>query len=240
MIAMHRAAHGHRVLGHGRETSGIRSSSGRGSPVERIGEVWLAWPKCTHGGRQKESEGHPVVAGILALLGVGLVVGLLVSGAALAGTSVLGLGGGRRHLPRRPVSSRSSSPSRPRPRRRPAPPDHAGSQALVGPAATLTSPRRSPSPRTRSRCPPRRRRYGSQRARSTCLASTRVTRAPSSSSSASRRASGSTSPTATSPPPSATRRSRPMSSPSAPGWSRWRMRDVQTDDVSNEVRVQIG
>lgn len=41
---------------------------------------------------QQESEGHPVLAGLLALLGVGLAVGLLVSGAALAGTSVLGLG----------------------------------------------------------------------------------------------------------------------------------------------------
>jgi len=42
--------------------------------------------------RPQDSEGHPVVAGLLALLGVGLAVGLLVSGAALAGTSVLGLG----------------------------------------------------------------------------------------------------------------------------------------------------
>ena len=42
--------------------------------------------------RPQESEGHPVVAGLLALLGVGLAVGLLISGAALAGTSVLGLG----------------------------------------------------------------------------------------------------------------------------------------------------
>ena len=42
--------------------------------------------------RPQESEGHPVIAGLLALLGVGLAVGLLVSGAALAGTSVLGLG----------------------------------------------------------------------------------------------------------------------------------------------------
>ena len=41
---------------------------------------------------QQDSEGHPVIAGLLALLGVGLAVGLLVSGAALAGTSVLGLG----------------------------------------------------------------------------------------------------------------------------------------------------
>lgn len=42
--------------------------------------------------RPRDTEGHPVVAGLLALCGVGLAVGLLVSGAALAGTSVLGLG----------------------------------------------------------------------------------------------------------------------------------------------------
>lgn len=42
--------------------------------------------------RPRATEGHPVVAGMLALLGVGLAIGLLVSGAALAGTSVLGLG----------------------------------------------------------------------------------------------------------------------------------------------------
>ena len=41
-----------------------------------------------------DTEGHPVLAGLLALVGVGLVVGLLVSGAALAASSVLGLGGG--------------------------------------------------------------------------------------------------------------------------------------------------
>jgi hypothetical protein len=44
--------------------------------------------------RPRESEGHPVVAGLLALLGVGLAVGLVVSGAALAATSMLGLGEG--------------------------------------------------------------------------------------------------------------------------------------------------
>jgi len=42
--------------------------------------------------RPQETEGHPVAAGLLALLGVGLAVGLLISGAALAATSVLGLG----------------------------------------------------------------------------------------------------------------------------------------------------
>jgi hypothetical protein len=40
----------------------------------------------------QQDDGHPVIAGLLALLGVGLAVGLLISGAALAGTSVLGLG----------------------------------------------------------------------------------------------------------------------------------------------------
>jgi hypothetical protein len=39
-----------------------------------------------------EEDGHPVVAGLVALVGVGVVVGLLVSGGALAATSVLGLG----------------------------------------------------------------------------------------------------------------------------------------------------
>ena len=42
---------------------------------------------------EPDSEGHPVAAGLIALVSVGLVVGLLVSGAALAATSILGLGG---------------------------------------------------------------------------------------------------------------------------------------------------
>ncbi len=40
-----------------------------------------------------DSEEHPVAAGLLALVGVGLVVGLIVGLAALAGTRMLGLGG---------------------------------------------------------------------------------------------------------------------------------------------------
>ena len=39
-----------------------------------------------------EDEGHPIISGLVALVGVGVVVGLLVSGAALAGSSMLGLG----------------------------------------------------------------------------------------------------------------------------------------------------
>jgi hypothetical protein len=41
-----------------------------------------------------EDEGHPIVSGVVALVGVGVIVGVLVSGAALAGSSILGLGGG--------------------------------------------------------------------------------------------------------------------------------------------------
>lgn len=41
--------------------------------------------------RPEEREGHPVLAGLLALVGVGIAVGLLLGGVALAATSVLGL-----------------------------------------------------------------------------------------------------------------------------------------------------
>jgi len=40
-----------------------------------------------------EDEGHPIFSGLAALIGVGVVVGLLVSGAALAASSMLGLTG---------------------------------------------------------------------------------------------------------------------------------------------------
>ena len=40
-----------------------------------------------------DSEKHPVAAGLLALVGVGLVVGLIAGLAALAGSRMLGLGG---------------------------------------------------------------------------------------------------------------------------------------------------
>jgi hypothetical protein len=40
-----------------------------------------------------DDEGHPVVSGLAALVGVGVVVGLLVSGCALAASSMLGLDG---------------------------------------------------------------------------------------------------------------------------------------------------
>lgn len=39
-----------------------------------------------------DSDEHPVLTGLLALIGVGLVVGLVLGGAALAATQVLGLG----------------------------------------------------------------------------------------------------------------------------------------------------
>ena len=40
-----------------------------------------------------ESGGHPVISGIAALAGVGIVVGLLISGGELAASSMLGLDG---------------------------------------------------------------------------------------------------------------------------------------------------
>lgn len=40
-----------------------------------------------------DDDGHPVISGIVALIGVGVVVGLLVSGGALLATSLFGVGG---------------------------------------------------------------------------------------------------------------------------------------------------
>jgi hypothetical protein len=41
-----------------------------------------------------ENEGHPVLSGLLALVGVGLAVGLIAGAAALVGTRLLGIDGG--------------------------------------------------------------------------------------------------------------------------------------------------
>ena len=41
----------------------------------------------------RPSEEHPIVAGLVALVGVGLVVGLVIGLVVLAGTKVLGIGG---------------------------------------------------------------------------------------------------------------------------------------------------
>lgn len=42
--------------------------------------------------RPGQREGHPVITGLLALVGVGVTVGLVLGGAALAATHLLGLG----------------------------------------------------------------------------------------------------------------------------------------------------
>ncbi len=42
---------------------------------------------------EQESNQHPIVAGLIALVAVGLAIGLLAGGAALVATRVLGLGG---------------------------------------------------------------------------------------------------------------------------------------------------
>src|SRR5690242_14155276 len=41
---------------------------------------------------QRPDEQHPIVAGLIALVGVGLAVGLVLGGVVLVGTKVLGLG----------------------------------------------------------------------------------------------------------------------------------------------------
>ena len=42
---------------------------------------------------ERPSEEHPIIAGLVALVGVGLVVGLVIGLVVLAGTKVLGIGG---------------------------------------------------------------------------------------------------------------------------------------------------
>lgn len=42
---------------------------------------------------ERSTEGHPIVAGLTALVGVGVVVGLILGLVVFAGTKVLGLGG---------------------------------------------------------------------------------------------------------------------------------------------------
>ncbi|MEP9363344.1 hypothetical protein ABLE68_10290 [Nocardioides sp. CN2-186] len=42
----------------------------------------------------RPDEGHPIIAGLVALVGVGLVVGLILGLGVLVGSKVLGLGGG--------------------------------------------------------------------------------------------------------------------------------------------------
>ena len=54
-----------------------------------------SYPTTTRHGRSlvSEKEGHPVIAGLVALVSVGVVVGILVSGGALAASSLFGLDG---------------------------------------------------------------------------------------------------------------------------------------------------
>ena len=83
---LHRARHHHRVLGHAADATGRRASPGKR-------HVWVGWGILTDNGLVvpatprprkdlglSEDEGHPIIAGLAALVGVGVVVGLLVSG----------------------------------------------------------------------------------------------------------------------------------------------------------------
>jgi hypothetical protein len=80
-----------------------------------------------------EDEGHPVISGLAALIGVGVVVGLLVSGGALAASSMLGLGGGDDGG----TASSQQSMYLPKP---------SDTDAETGPQITLQPGQESPSP----------------------------------------------------------------------------------------------
>jgi len=64
------------------DNGGVPATPPRDTPARRKGSAL------------SDDEGHPVISGLAALVGVGVVVGLLVSGGALAASSMLGLGGG--------------------------------------------------------------------------------------------------------------------------------------------------
>jgi hypothetical protein len=87
-----------------------------------------------------EDEGHPVISGLVALIGVGVVVGLLVSGGALAASSILGLGG---HDSGGTATSQQSM-YLPRP---------SATESETGPAITLAPGEESPTS-TASTAPP--------------------------------------------------------------------------------------
>ena len=185
---------------------------------------------------QQESEGHPVIAGLLALLGVGLAVGLLVSGAALAGTSVLGLGESEDtgqassdqsvYVPKPSPTAEETGPlitlaPKPSPtaggsesEEAPEPEDAISLSAAVtevAPAARSTSPASTPGTRAR-RLVVQRFEDGDWVDFADGDVTTTVSDETFSTYVLTERT----------------------------GLSRWRMRDTQTDDVSNEVRVQIG
>jgi hypothetical protein len=88
-----------------------------------------------------EDEGHPILSGLVALVGVGVVVGLLVSGAALVGSSVLGLGddgdGG--------TASSQQSMYLPKP---------SATESQSGPQITLAPGEESPTAAATSQAPP--------------------------------------------------------------------------------------
>ncbi|MEO6512415.1 MAG: hypothetical protein ABIO16_15565 [Nocardioides sp.] len=84
--------------------------------------------------RKPERKQHPVVAGIIALLGVGLTIGLLAGGATLIGTRVMGLG----EEATATDSSARQSMYLPKPQETTAAP--ASSQATLQPATEPTGP----------------------------------------------------------------------------------------------------
>lgn len=187
----------------------------------------------------QESEGHPVVAGLLALLGVSLVVGLLVAGAAVAGTSVLGLGEAKNTDTT--TSEQSVYVPKPSPTE-----DETGAAITLAPKPSSSSDDKESKPAEEE--------YESEDSISLSAAVTQV--APSQQIGLSgvypghegamlvvQRfedgdwvdfADGSVTTSVS---------NETFSTyviTARTGLNRWRMRDTQTDDVSNEVRVQIG
>ena len=88
-----------------------------------------------------EDEGHPVLSGLAALIGVGVVVGLLVSGGALAASSMLGLSGDGESVD----ASSQQSMYLPRP---------SATESPTGPQITLQPGEETPSAGTTTSAPP--------------------------------------------------------------------------------------
>lgn len=95
----------------------------------------------------RPTEGHPIAAGLAALVGVGLAVGLILGLLVLAGTSVLGLGDEDTAT----ESSSARSMYLPRPKKTP---ESTGPQVTLAPGETQSpasgqedKPARKPSPR---------------------------------------------------------------------------------------------
>lgn len=102
-------------------------------------------------GGMAERREHPVLAGLLALVGVGLAVGLVLGGAVLAGTEVLGLGGGT--STQSATAQQSMFLPKPEPTQASSTPDGVATGSAIGsatPSATPSAPSPTEQPSTPS------------------------------------------------------------------------------------------